>query len=241
MFNLRDKVAIITGASGSIGEVCSRLFHELGAKVIISGTNQEKLEKIAVELGDRCVVHKCDLRNYEECSALIKGVNPDILLCNAGVTRDSLSLSMPIEDFEDVMRINLMSTFLLNKEAIKSMLRLKKNGRVINMSSVVAFTGNAGQANYCASKSGIIGMTKAIAQEVAKRGITVNTIVPGFIESNMTNVLSDNQKVQVQTRIPIGRFGLPIDVAYMAAFLASECSSYITGQCLHVNGGLLMH
>jgi 3-oxoacyl-[acyl-carrier protein] reductase len=240
MMDLKDKIALITGASGSIGGSCARLLHSLGAHVIISGTNVEKLEKLATELGGNCTIKPCDLSNHEACEALINGIDDlDILVCNAGITHDSLSMRMSIESFEKVLNINLTSSFILNKAAIKKMMK-KQYGRIINISSVVGVSGNPGQANYCASKAGLIGMSKSMAQEVAKRNITINCVAPGFIHSDMTEKLTQEQKDLINQKIPAGHIGSPEDVANSVAFLASDKASYINGSTIHVNGGMLM-
>lgn len=246
MVNIKkEAIALVTGASGSIGSATAKALHEAGAHVILTSTNQEKLNALKDELGNNCTVHPCDLSNLAECKNLISIVkndfaNIDILVCNAGITKDSLCVLMSEKSFSEVIKINLESIFTLNKEAIKLMLRANNGGRIINISSVVAFSGNIGQANYCASKAAIIGMTKAIAREVANRQITVNAIAPGFIKSNMTNSLAPNIKEMMLAQIPMARFGLPKDIASAILYLASIEASYITGSTLHVNGGMYM-
>ncbi|MBP7190260.1 MAG: 3-oxoacyl-ACP reductase FabG [Rickettsiaceae bacterium] len=241
MIDLKGKIALITGASGGIGGATARKLHSLGAHVIISGTNVEKLESLAKELGGNCTVRPCNLKDKAECIKLIDDLEHlDIVVCNAGITKDGLALRMPIEAFEEVIDVNLTSSFLLNQAAIKKMMKNKTEGRIINISSVVAVSGNPGQANYCASKAGLIGMTKSLAMEVASRAITINCVAPGFIVSDMTNSLTDAQKEMVMQKIPMKQFGKTEDIGSAVAFLASKEASYITGQTLHVNGGMLM-
>lgn len=240
MFDLSGKIALITGASGSIGSASARLLHKLGSHVIISGTNVQKLEILAEELGDNCTIRPCNLKDTGAVSGLIEEIEHlDILVCNAGITKDMLAIKMSLEAFQDVIDVNLTASFILNQGAIKKMIK-SRSGRIVNIASVVGVMGNPGQANYCASKAGIIGMSKALAMEVATRGITVNCIAPGFIESNMTDVLTDAQKEMILPKIPMKQMGKPEDIANAVAFLVSEASSYITGQTLHVNGGMLM-
>jgi 3-oxoacyl-[acyl-carrier protein] reductase len=241
-FNLSGKKALVTGASGGIGQGIASVLSKAGAEVCLSGTREQVLKEI--ELPGKS--HIC-LANLSEAGAaenLIQEAHEkmgglDILICNAGITKDGLVLRMKEEDFQKVINVNLTASFALNKAAVKLMLKAKY-GRIINISSIVAVMGNAGQANYCASKAGLIGMSKAIALETAARGVTVNTIAPGFIDTPMTQVLTDEQKSAMHKHIPVGYFGQPEDVAYSALFLASSEASYITGQTLHVNGGMLM-
>jgi 3-oxoacyl-[acyl-carrier protein] reductase len=241
MINFEGKTALITGASGSIGQSCSKLLHDLGANLVISGTRQDKLQELAQSLGDKRVrVHRCDLNDYDALEDLINKIDElDILVCNAGITDDALSIRMSIESFEKVLRVNLTASFALNKAAIKKMMK-RRYGRIVNVSSVVGFSGNPGQANYCASKAGLVSMSKAIAGEFAERGITVNCVAPGFIESNMTNKLTPDQKDAIFKKIPAKKFGMPSDVANAIAFLASDAAAYINGSTIHVNGGMLM-
>lgn len=241
MIDLTGKCALITGASGSIGSAIAKKLHSLGAFVYISGSNREKLRMLSCELGDdNNTIVISDLTKPDAETNLIKAVRQlDILVCNAGITKDSLAIRMEDSDFDSVIDINLKSNFRLNREAIKRMMK-QRDGRIINISSVVAISGNPGQANYCASKAGLIGMSKALAAEVASRGITINVVAPGFIVSNMTNGLSDIQKETILQKIPVKKMGEPSDVAHAVAFLASPLSSYITGQTIHVNGGMLM-
>jgi len=247
MFRLEGKKALITGASGGIGAAIARVFHRSGATVLLSGTNETKLDKIQKELGP-ARAHKlvADLSEPLETSQVIeKAIKAlgglDILVCNAGVTRDSLAIRTKDRDFDFVIDVNLKATFVLNREALKYMLK-NKAGRIINISSVVAHTGNAGQVSYCASKAGIIGASKALAREVASRGgITINCIAPGFIETSMTEKLTEAQKGHIKHIIPSGKIGSPLDVAYAALYLASDKAGYITGSTLHVNGGMFMN
>ncbi len=240
MINLENKIALITGASGGIGCQIAKTLHSQGAHVIISGSNEEKLQKLAAELKDNYTIKPCNLLDFTACVSLIADIEKlDILVCNAGITRDTLAIKMTNQMFDEVIDINLKSSFILNREAIKKMIK-SRYGRIINITSVVAVSGNPGQANYCASKAGIIGMSKSLAYEVSSRGITVNTVAPGFIESNMTDKLTSEQKTNITQNIPLGKIGSPIDVAYSIAFLASDEAAYITGQTLHVNGGMLM-
>lgn len=240
MINFDNKTALVTGASGSIGEACAKLLHSNGAHVILSGTNQKKLDSLANDLGSRCKIKVCNLSDHSSAEKLVEDIEDlDILVCNAGITEDALSIKMSVESFKKVLDVNLVASFVLNKAAVKKMMR-KRYGRIINISSVVGFIGNPGQANYCASKAGLVGMSKAMAAEVATRGVTINCIAPGFIESNMTDKLNEGQKEYMQGKIPAGRFGEPSDVANAVAFLASEQSSYINGHTIHINGGMLM-
>lgn len=238
MFDLTGKIALVTGASGGIGGACARSLHKLGAHVIISGTNQEKLENLAVELGNNVEIKACDLADKVATEALIDNLDKlDILVCNAGITKDGLAMRMSNEDFDKVIDINLKSSFILNRSAVKKMIKARY-GRIINITSVVAVAGNPGQANYCASKAGLIGMSKSLALEIASRNVTVNCIAPGFIETNMTEKLSDEQKNAIIGRIPLKSMGTADDIAAGVAYLASDEARYITGQTLHINGGM---
>ena len=240
MIDLTGKISLITGASGAIGGAIAKLFHKLGSHVIISGSNTEKLKAIGSILQNNYTIEVCNLANKEECCNLITNTAKlDILVCNAGITSDALAIRMKEEDFDKVIDINLKANFILNCEAIKKMIS-SRYGRIINISSIVAISGNPGQANYCASKAGLIGMTKSLAYETATRGITVNAVAPGFIKSDMTGKLNEKQKEAILQKIPLGTYGMPKDVANAAAFLASDQASYITGQTIHVNGGMLM-
>lgn len=244
MFNLKDKKVLITGASGGIGYALVKSFSNAGAIVGLAARNEDKLKALALELKGKSEIFKIDLSDLgavekfiEEADEKMGGI--DILICNAGITKDTLSMKMKTEDFKEVIDVNLTSTFILNRDMAKKMMR-RKNGRIINMTSIVAVMGNPGQANYCASKAGMISMTKSIALEYASRGITINCIAPGFITTPMTDVLNDEQKKVMLSRIPAGKFGMPEDIASTAIFLASDEAAYITGQTIHVNGGMLM-
>jgi 3-oxoacyl-[acyl-carrier protein] reductase len=244
MFELTGKTALITGASGGIGGAIAKSLHAAGAKIAISGTRQEALGALNAELGGAAVVHTCNLSDPASIEALLKDTETalgaiDILVCNAGVTRDNLSMRMKDEEWQQVIDVNLTATFRLIRGAMRGMLK-RRFGRIINITSVVGASGNAGQANYCAAKAGITGMTKAIAQEVAARGVTVNCVAPGFIRTAMTEALNEEQQKRISERIPAGRMGLPEDIAGSVLFLASDAASYITGETIHVNGGMLM-
>jgi 3-oxoacyl-[acyl-carrier protein] reductase len=246
MFELNGKNALVTGATGGIGKEIAKALISQGANVILSGTREEKLKALSEELGGDIGYITCNLGDKKEVDALFDKAEElsdgkiDILVCNAGITRDNLILRMKDEDFEEVINVNLKSTFILNRNAIKKMMR-RKYGRIINIASVVGVTGNPGQANYVASKAGMIGMTKSMAQEVASRSITINCVAPGFIESPMTEILTEDQKKTILAKIPAGKMGLASDIAKAVAFLASEDASYITGNTLHVNGGMFMN
>lgn len=240
MIDLANTNVVVTGASGGIGAGVVRLLHKLGAHVYLSGSNKEKLESLAGELGNNYTIIVCDLNQPEGCCKLFDDIEKlDVVVCNAGITKDNLAIKMQDEDFDHVINVNLKANFILNREAIRKMMR-NRYGRIINISSVVGVSGNPGQANYCASKAGLIGMTKSLALEVASRGITINCVAPGFIESNMTDSLTDAQKEAITQKIPQKVLGKPADIASVVAFLASPLSSYITGQTIHVNGGMLM-
>ncbi len=244
MFDLSGKTALVTGATGGIGESIARTMHAAGADVVLSGRRVEKLEALAAELGERTHIAACDLSDPDQADALVGtaielGGKLDILVANAGVTRDKLLMQMKDEDFQDIIRVNLESYFRLCRKAVRPMMKAR-GGRIIGIASIVGVTGNPGQSNYCASKAGMIGFTKSLAQEVASRGITANTIAPGFIESPMTDVLPDAQKELLLGQIPSGRLGLGKDIAAAAVYLASDEASYVTGQTLHVNGGMAM-
>jgi len=244
MFNLSGKTALVTGASGGIGGAIAKTLHAHGVKLAISGTRADALEALSAELGGTAKVITCNLSDLASIEELAKNAEValgriDILVCNAGITRDNLSMRMKDEEWQQVIDVNLTSTFRLIRAVMKGMMKCR-SGRIINISSIVGSMGNPGQANYCASKAGLEGMTRAIAQEIASRGITVNCIAPGFIKTPMTDALNEEQQKRITGNIPAGRFGLPEDVAGSVLFLASDAASYITGQTLHVNGGLLM-
>jgi len=245
MFDLNNRVALVTGASGGLGASIARALHRQGANVVLSGTRREALDKLAAELGDRVFVAPCNLSDAEAVEKLIPeaeaaaGAQLDILVNNAGVTRDGLFMRMKDEDWSTVLTVNLESAFRLCRAAVKGMMK-RRHGRIINITSVVGVTGNPGQANYCASKAGLIGMSKALAAEIAARGITVNCVAPGFIASPMTDVLNDKQKESILGAIPAGSMGKGDDIAAACVYLASDEAGYVTGQTLHVNGGMAM-
>ena len=240
MYNFENKIALITGASGDIGAATAKLFNKLGAHVIISGSNKDKLDKLSNELNDNHSIIVQDLSQPNAAETIMNQITRlDYLICNAGVTQDNLMLRMKDEEFDKVINLNLKVNFQLNKLSLKNMMT-QRFGRIINISSVVGVTGNAGQANYAAAKAGLIAMSKSLAQEIATRGITVNVVAPGFIETNMTKNLSEDVKNNILNKIPIKCLGLPKDIAHTIAFLASDGANYITGQTLHVNGGMYM-
>jgi len=244
MFTLTGKTALVTGATGGIGSTIAKILHAQGATVGINDLNIEALDKLAAEMKDRCHVFPGNLTAEGATDALVESAEKemgkiDILVNNAGLTRDGLFMRMKDEDWQLVQDINLTAPFRLIRSAIRSMMK-QRNGRVINIASVVGVTGNAGQANYCASKAGLVGMTKAMAAEVASRGITLNCIAPGSIATAMTDALTDEQRNKINVTIPMGIMGTPEDVANAVVFLASDEAKYITGQTLHVNGGMVM-
>ncbi len=243
MFDLSGKKALVTGATGGIGGAIARALHAAGAQVALSGTRQEALDALSAELPGS-VALACNLSNPEETDGLIGRAEEalgglDILVANAGITKDGLLLRMKDEDFERVLDVNLGSYFRLARAASKGMMK-RRLGRIIAITSVVGVTGNPGQANYAASKAGMIGFTKSIAQELASRGITANCIAPGFIVSPMTDALNEAQKEAITKSIPAARLGQPDDIAAAVVYLASDQASYVTGQTLHVNGGMAM-
>ncbi|MGO9818322.1 MAG: 3-oxoacyl-[acyl-carrier-protein] reductase [Acidocella sp.] len=244
MFDLTGKTALITGASGGIGAEIARSLHQQGAVVALSGTRREALDTLAAELGERTHVLPADLSQPEEAARLINEAEAalgkvDILVNNAGLTKDGLAMRMSDADWEKVLNVDLAAPFRLIRAAMKFMLR-RKAGRIINIGSIVGTTGNPGQANYCAAKAGLIGLTKSLAQEVASRGITVNLVAPGFIETPMTDALTDAQRADLSGQIPLGRLGTPKDIAAAVEYLAAEESGWVTGATLHVNGGMAM-
>lgn len=244
MFDLTGKTALVTGASGGIGAEIARALHKAGAVVGLSGTRVGPLEELAAELGERAYVLACNLSVPEEVEGLVKRAGEamgsvDILVNNAGITRDGLAMRMSDEDWASVIDVNLTATFRLCRAAIRPMMKAK-TGRIINISSVVGTTGNPGQANYCASKAGMVGLSKALAAEVASRGITVNCVAPGFIETAMTDKLNDAQKAGILAAVPAGRMGRPGEIACAVVYLASDEAGYVTGATLHVNGGMAM-
>ncbi|MCO5157042.1 MAG: 3-oxoacyl-[acyl-carrier-protein] reductase [Aquamicrobium sp.] len=244
MFDLTGRKALVTGATGGIGEAVARALHAAGATVGLHGTRVEKLEALAGELGERVRLFPADLSDRAGVKALaqkaeaeLEGV--DILVNNAGITRDGLFVRMSDKDWDDVLEVNLGSVFRLTRELTHPMMR-RRYGRIVNITSVVAVTGNPGQANYCAAKAGMIGLSKSLAQEIASRGVTVNCIAPGFIESAMTDKLNDKQKDAILGAIPMKKMGSGNDIAAAALYLASDGAAYVTGQTLHVNGGMAM-
>ena len=244
MFDLTGRKALVTGSSGGLGEAIARTLHAQGATVGLHGTRVEKLEALAAELGDRVKLFPADLADRDAVKALgqkaeadLEGV--DILVNNAGITRDGLFVRMSDDDWDAVLEVNLTSVFRLTRELTHPMMR-RRYGRIVNITSVVGVTGNPGQANYCASKAGMIGFTKSLAQEIASRNVTVNCVAPGFIESAMTEKLNDKQKDAIMGTIPMKRMGAGVEVAAAVAYLASEEAAYVTGQTMHVNGGMAM-
>ena len=247
MFSLSGKTALVTGATGGIGGAIARTLHAAGATVAVSGRQVEKLEALKAELGERAVVCPCDLGSKEQVARLIDeavkalGGRLDILVNNAGLTKDNLFMVMKDEQWDEVIAVNLTSTFMLMRAATRHMLRSKTGyGRIVNISSVSGILGNPGQGNYAASKAGMIGMTKSLAREVAPRGITANCIAPGFIKTAMTDVLKEDLVTEIKKQIPTQTFGSPEDIATCALYLASVEARYVTGQTLHVNGGMVM-
>ena len=244
MFDLNGKNVLITGSSGGIGRSIARAMHGHGATITLSGTKSEVLETLATELGPRTHVAVSDLISEGAPTKLIETTQAkmgtiDVLVNNAGLTRDSLAIRMKDDDWHILLELNLTAAFKLTRAVIKDMIR-KRWGRIINISSVVAVTGNAGQANYAAAKAGLIGLTKSLAAETARRGITVNAVAPGMIDTPMTQSLSEDQKTLLKSRIPLGKLGEPEDIAAGVVYLASEEATYITGQTLHINGGMVM-
>jgi 3-oxoacyl-[acyl-carrier protein] reductase len=245
MFDLDGKTALITGASGGIGGAIARALHAQGAHVVLSGTREAALKALALDLGDRADTAPADLADGAAVDGLVAaaegacGRDLDILVANAGITRDGLLMRMKDEDWRSVLSVNLESYFRLARSVLRGMMK-RRSGRIIAITSVVGVTGNPGQVNYAASKAGMIGFSKALALEVASRGVTVNCIAPGFIESPMTDALSEAQKSQILARIPLGRLGTGADVAAACVYLAGEAGAYVTGQTLHVNGGMAM-
>ena len=244
MFELSGKAALVTGASGGIGGAIARALHGAGATVALSGTRLAPLEALAAELGERARVLPCDLSDGAAVEALPKAAAEamgavDILVNNAGITRDQLFMRMSDADWETVLAVNLTSVMRLSRGVLRGMMKARW-GRIVNVSSVVGVTGNPGQANYAASKAAVIGMSKSLAAEVASRGITVNCVAPGFIATAMTEALTDEQKARIAGQIPAGRMGMPEEIAAAALFLASSEAGYVTGQTLHVNGGMAM-
>lgn len=245
MFDLTGKTALVTGASGGIGSAVAAALAARGARVALSGTNADKLAAVAAAIGGDCITLPCDLSDAAAVDALVPaavealGGRLDILVNNAGVTRDNLAMRMKDEEWDMVIRVNLEAAFRLARAALRPMMK-QRWGRIVSVTSVVGVTGNPGQANYAASKAGLIGMSKALAQEVASRNVTVNCVAPGFITSAMTDVLPDAQKEALNARIPAGRMGTGAEIAAAVVYLASDEAAYVTGQTLHVNGGMAM-
>jgi 3-oxoacyl-[acyl-carrier protein] reductase len=244
MFDLTGMTALVTGASGGLGSSIAKSLAAQGARLALSGSNAAKLEAFAKELGGDHLALVCNLSNPEEVDQLVpRAVEAlgklDILVNNAGITRDNLAMRMKDEEFSEVIKVNLEAAFRLMRAAMKPMMRAR-HGRIINITSVVGMTGNPGQANYVASKAGLIGMSKSFAQEVASRGITVNCVAPGFMTSAMTDALTDAQKEGILSKIPTGAMGSGDDIGAAVVYLASNEAGYVTGQTLHVNGGMAM-
>lgn len=244
MFDLTGKAALVTGASGGIGGAIARALHTRGASVGLTGTRAEALEALAAELGDRTAVLPCNLSDRDAVAALPGQAEAalgslDILINNAGLTRDNLAMRLKDEDWDQVIEVNLTSSFRLAKACLRGMMK-RRWGRIVGITSIVGVTGNPGQVNYAASKAGMIGMSKSLAQEIASRGITVNCVAPGFIKTPMTDALDEKQHEQLLNGIPAGRLGSPEDIAASVVYLSSDEAAYVTGQTLHVNGGMAM-
>jgi 3-oxoacyl-[acyl-carrier protein] reductase len=244
MFDLSGKTALVTGATGAIGGAIARALHAQGATVAISGTRKELLDTLAGELGSRVHVLPCDLSDKDAVEALVPAAEAamqklDILVANAGVNKDNLFVQLKDEDWDKVIAVNLTATFRLTRAAVQRMMR-RRFGRVIGISSIVGFTGNPGQGNYTASKAGLVGMMKSVAAEYAKRNVTANCIAPGIIASAMTDKLNEKQRETIMSRVPAGKLGTPQDIAAAAVYLASDEAHYVTGQTIHVNGGMAM-
>jgi 3-oxoacyl-[acyl-carrier protein] reductase len=244
MFDLTGKTALVTGATGAIGGAIARALHAQGASVAISGTRVEQLDALAGELKERVHVLPCDLADAATVEALVPAAEAkmqklDILVANAGVNRDNLFVQLRDEDWDKVIAVNLTATFKLTRAAVKTMMR-RRFGRIIGIASVVGFTGNPGQGNYTASKAGMVGMMKSVAAEYAKRNVTANCIAPGIVASAMIDKLNDKQRESILSRVPMGRLGTPQDVGAAAVYLASDEAAYVTGQTIHVNGGMAM-
>ena len=245
MFDLSGKTALITGASGGIGGAIAKALHGQGAKVILSGTRAEALEALKVELGANAFIAQANLSDIASVEALPKaaeeaaGAGIDILVNNAGITKDNLFMRMKDDEWDQVIAVNLTAAFRLSRAVLRGMMK-KRWGRIIQITSVVGATGNPGQGNYAAAKAGLVGMTKSLAAEVASRNITVNAVAPGFIQTAMTDVLTDQQKEMISQRIPAGRMGMPSEIAAAVSYLASEEAAYVTGETIHINGGMAM-
>ena len=244
MFSLEGKTALLTGASGGLGSAIARALHAQGARIALSGSNEEKLRAFADELGGDHVTLVANLSDAGEVDGLVPAAveklgKLDILVNNAGITRDNLAMRMKDEEWSEVIKVNLEAAFRLMRAAVKPMMRAR-GGRIVNISSVVGQTGNPGQMNYVAAKAGLVGMSKSLAQEVASRNITVNCVAPGFMTSAMTDALDDKQKDAILSKIPMGSMGSGEDIGAAVAYLASDEAGYMTGQTLHVNGGMAM-
>ena len=245
MFDLTGKTALVTGATGGIGAAIAKVLHKAGATVAISGTRANVLEELKAELGgERVFVLPCNLSDASAVEKLVPEAEAamgglDILVNNAGITKDGLAMRMKDDDWSSVIDVNLTASFRLARAAMRGMMK-KRWGRIVNITSVVGVTGNPGQANYVASKAGVIGLTKSLAQELAARNVTVNAVAPGFIATPMTDVLNDKQKEMILGRVPAGKLGTPDDIAAAVLYLASDEANYVTGQTLHVNGGMAM-
>ena len=245
MFDLSGKTALVTGASGGIGGAIATALHAQGARVVLSGTRMAALASLQSALGERAFVCACDLGDKAAVDELVKKAEAaasapvDILVNNAGITRDNLFMRMKDEEWDQVIAVNLSAAFRLSRSVLRGMMK-KRWGRIISITSIVGVTGNPGQGNYAAAKAGLIGMTKSLAAEVASRNITVNTVAPGFITTAMTDALTEDQKTALLARVPAGRLGEPRDVAAAVSYLASDQAGYVTGQTLHVNGGMAM-
>jgi 3-oxoacyl-[acyl-carrier protein] reductase len=245
MFDLTGKTALITGASGGIGGAIAKALHGQGAGVVLSGTRVEALEALKNELGARAFIAQANLSDTASVEALPKaaeqaaGAGIDILVNNAGITKDNLFMRMKDEEWDQVIAVNLTAAFRLSRAVLRGMMK-KRWGRIIQITSVVGATGNPGQGNYAAAKAGLVGMTKSLAAEVASRNITVNAVAPGFIQTAMTDVLTDQQKEMISQRIPAGRMGWPAEIAAAVTYLASQEAAYVTGETIHVNGGMAM-
>ena len=245
MFDLTGKAALVTGASGGIGGAIARMLHKQGATVTLSGTRSDVLEQLKSTMGERTHVVTAKMDDAADIERLAKeaeaamGGKLDILVNNAGITRDNISMRMKDEEWEKVLQVNLTGTFRLIRATMRGMMK-RRFGRVINITSIVGVTGNPGQANYAAAKAGLIGMSKSLAQELASRSITVNCIAPGFIATPMTDVLTDDQKKGILSRVPADRLGTPEEIAAGVVYLASDEAAYVTGQTLHINGGMAM-
>jgi 3-oxoacyl-[acyl-carrier protein] reductase len=245
MFDLTGKTALITGASGGIGGAIAKALHGQGAKVVLSGTRAEALEAVRAELGGNAFIAIANLSDIASIEALPKaaeeaaGGGIDILVNNAGIAKDNLFMRMKDEEWDQVIAVNLTAAFRLSRAVLRGMMK-KRWGRIIQITSVIGATGNAGQANYAAAKAGLVGMTKSLAAEVASRNITVNAVAPGFIQTSMTDGLTDQQKEMIGQRIPAGRMGMPAEIAAAVTYLASQEAAYVTGETIHINGGMAM-